>query len=215
MNRKLLIAVIATSLTMTLPSASAASKQPTPSSKASASSKVVEEKASVKPTPAKKKAPAKKKKKKIAKLSPSPSPKWPPVGFKTDAQNESKIYLKVPTTKELVGILSAKSSLAAQIKACTQFTCGAVLIASEIGCRWWQIKGDVIGATSVENRAPKLFGKIVTSINGSVAQKIVTVILVTTEKIGSGHILSNISADCNQSEPSGNFPITVYEVVAS
>lgn len=202
-------------LTVTITPALAATKSPTPTPKATATKKAtptpkasVATKAPAKKKPAKKKAPAKKK---LATLTPSPSPKWPPAGFKTDPLGETKLYMKIPTAKELVGILSAKSSLSSQIKACTSFTCGAVLVASEVGCRWWQVTGSVIGATSAENRTIKTFGKVTTSVNKSNPQQIVTVLLVTTEPIGAGHIVSNISADCNQSDPPGLLPITEYQ----
>ena len=207
-------------LTVTITPALAATKSPTPTPKATATKKAtptpkasVATKAPAKKAPAKKK-PAKKKapaKKKLATLTPSPSPKWPPAGFKTDPLGETKLYMKIPTAKEVVGILSAKSSLSSQIKACTSFTCGAVLVASEVGCRWWQVTGSVIGATSAENRTIKTFGKVTTSVNKSNPQQIVTVLLVTTEPIGAGHIVSNISADCNQSDPPGLLPITEYQ----
>ena len=196
---------LALGLALNVAPATAATKSPTPTPKASVT------KAPVKKAPVKK-APVKKKKK-VVKLTPSPSPIWPPAGFKTDKLNETKLYLKVPSAKELVGILSAKSALASQIKACTKFTCGAVLVASETGCRWWQITADVVGATSPENRTLKTFGKITTSVTRSAAQQIVTILLVTTEPIGAGHIVSNISADCNQSDPTGPLPNTDYEAV--
>jgi hypothetical protein len=195
-------------LTITVTPSIAATKSPTPKPKASVSKKAPEKKAPAKKPPAKKKAPAKKK---LATLTPSPSPKWPPAGFKTDPLGETKLYMKIPTAKELVGILSAKSSLSSQIKACTSFTCGAVLVASEVGCRWWQVTGSVIGATSPENRAIKTFGKVTTAANKSNPKQILTVLLVTTEPIGAGHIVSNISADCNQSDPPGPLPITEYQ----
>jgi hypothetical protein len=118
--------------------------------------------------------------------------------------------MKIPTAKELVGILSAKTALSAQIKDCTKFTCGAVLVASDVGCRWWQVSGDVVGVTSAEDRTLKTYGKITVSVAPSAPQKIVTVLLVTSEPIGSGHILSNIRADCNQGEPVGPIPFTEY-----
>lgn len=187
-----------------------ATPKPTASAKASASAKATASaKAPVKKAPVKKK-----KKKKVVKLSPSPSPKWPPVGFKTDALGETKLYLKVPSAKELVGILSAKSALASQVKACTQFTCGAVQVASETGCRWWRVNAEVIGATSAENRSPKTFGKIVADVTRSAAKQVVTILLVTTEPIGAGHIVSNINVDCNQGDPTGPIPNTDYQVIA-
>jgi hypothetical protein len=39
-------------------------------------------------------------------------------------------------------------------------------------------------------------------------------LLITTEPIGSGRIVSNINADCNQSEPSGPLPNTDYQAVS-
>jgi hypothetical protein len=187
---------------LSLTSAVAATKSPTPTPKASVTKKAPVKKAPVKKPPVKKKN---------VKLSPSPSPKWPPVGFKTDPLGETKLYLKVPTAKELVGILSAKSTLASQIKDCTKFTCGAVIVASETGCRWWKVTGDVVGATSAEDRKLKTFGTISTSVTRSAAKQIVTILMVTTEPIGLGHIVTNINADCNQSEPSGPMPNTEYK----
>jgi hypothetical protein len=204
-SKKLALALLVT-LTLSVAPATAATKSPTPTPKASVT------KAPVTKAPVKK-APVKKKKKKVIRVTPSPSPIWPPAGFKTDKLNETKLYLKVPSAKELVGILSAKSALAAQIKACTKFTCGAVLVASETGCRWWQITADVVGATSPENRTLKTFGKITTSVTRSAALQVVTILLVTTEPIGSGHIVSNINADCNQSDPTGPLPNTEYQAV--
>jgi hypothetical protein len=217
-SKKIALALaLAFGLTITVTPAVAATKSPTPTPKATATKKATPtpkasptKKAPTKKAPVKK-PPVKKKKKKDVKLSPSPSPKWPPAGFKTDALGVTKLYMKVPTAKELVGILSAKTALSAQIKDCTKFTCGAVLVASEIGCRWWQVTADVVGATSLENRTLKTFGKITSSVAASTPQKIVTVLLVTTEPIGSGHILSNISADCNQGEPTGPVPLTEYK----
>ncbi len=197
-------------LMVTVSPATAATKSPTPTPQASTAKKVT-------PTPKAsptKKAPVKKapvKKKKNVKLSPSPSPKWPPAGFKTDPLGETKMYLKVPNTKELIGILSAKTALASQIKDCTKFTCGAVIVASETGCRWWKVTGDVVGATSAEDRTLKTFGTVSVSVTRSAAKQLVTILMVTPELIGSGQIVTNISADCNQSEPSGPIPNTEYQ----
>ena len=205
MRIKLIAIFAALFMSLSLTSTIAATKSPTPKPKASASEKAPAKKAPVKKAPVKKK-------KKVAKKLPSPSPKWPPVGFKTDPLNETKLYLKVPTAKELVGLLSAKSALASQVKSCTQFTCGAVLVAAETGCRWWRVTADVVGATSPENRATKTFGKIIADVGRSAPQQVVTVLLVTTEPIGAGHIVSNINVDCNQGDPSGPLPNTDYQV---
>lgn len=209
MRIKLIAIFAALFLSLSLTSTIAATKSPTPTPKASASQKAPVKKAPVKKAPVKKKP---KVAKKLPSPSPSPSPKWPPVGFKTDSLDETKLYLKVPTAKELVGLLSAKSALASQVKDCTKFTCGAVLVAAETGCRWWRVTADVVGATSPENRTTKTFGKVTSDVGRSAPKQVVTVLLVTTEPIGAGHIVSNINVDCNQSDPPGPLPNTDYQV---
>jgi len=202
-SKKLALA-LALGLTITVTPALAATKSPTPTPKASPTKKAPVKKAPVKKAPVKKK---------VVTPTPKPTPKWPPVGFATDPLGETKLYMKVPTAKEVVGILSTRSALTAQVKACTRFTCGAAFVASEIGCRWWQVTGEVVGPTSAVNRTLKTFGKISTSVSKSDPKQIITILLVTTEPIGSGHILSNIRADCNQGEPTGPLPFTEYKAV--
>jgi outer membrane biosynthesis protein TonB len=202
-SKKLALA-LALGLTITVTPALAATKSPTPTPKASPTKKAPVKKAPVKKAPVKKK---------VVTPTPKPSPKWPPVGFKTDPLGETKLYMKVPTAKEVVGILSTRSALTAQVKACTSFTCGAVFVASEMGCRWWQVTGEVVGPISAENKTLKTFGKITTSVSKSDPRQIITILLVTTEPIGSGHIVSNIRADCNQGEPTGPLPFTEYKAV--
>ena len=197
-SKKLALA-LALGLTITVTPALAATKSPTPTPKATATKKAPVKKAPVK--------------KKVVTPTPKPSPKWPPVGFKTDPLGETKLYMKVPTAKEVVGILSTRSALTTQVKACTSFTCGAVFVASEMGCRWWQVTGEVVGPISAENKTLKTFGKITTSVSKSDPRQIITILLVTTEPIGSGHIVSNIRADCNQGEPTGPLPVTEYKAV--
>jgi outer membrane biosynthesis protein TonB len=202
-SKKLALA-LALVLTITVTPALAATKSPTPTPKASPTKKAPVKKAPVKKAPVKKK---------VVTPTPKPTPKWPPVGFATDPLGETKLYMKVPTAKEVVGILSTRSALTAQVKACTSFTCGAVFVASEIGCRWWQVTGEVVGPTSAGSKTLKTFGKITTSVSKSDPKQIITILLVTTEPIGAGHIVSNIRADCNQGEPTGLLPFTEYKAV--
>jgi hypothetical protein len=221
---KRLTLVLALGLAITVTPALAATKSSTPTPKVSTAKKITPtpkaSTATKSPTPTPKVSPTKKapvkkapvkKKKKLATLSPSPSPKWPPVGFKTDPLGEPKMYLKVPNTKELIGILSAKTALASQIKDCTKFTCGAVIVASETGCRWWKVTGDVVGATSAEDRTLKTFGTVAVSVTRSAAKQLITILMVTPEPIGSGQIVTKITAYCNQSEPTGSIPNTEYQ----
>ena len=150
MKRNLLIAAI-TSISLLLSSAHAASPTPkaSPSAKATpAVSKSAAANPSVssttnKPTKKPTKKPVKKKKKvkKTATPIPSPLPVWPPIKFTSN----KGIYAKIPTSKELLGLISAKAGLAELVKKCESNACGAVIVAADYRCEWWEIKSTVYG----------------------------------------------------------------------
>jgi hypothetical protein len=185
-----------------------ASAQATPKPSATATKKVVPTKKPAAKTPAKKKA-VKKKPTKV-RVAPSPSAAWPPKGFKVSGDENNTVYAKIPSTKELVGILSAKSNLASQIRECSEVTCGAVLVASELGCRWWEISSVVIGATSDQDRTIKKFGSVRTTSWKTAGREIRTVLIITTEPIGNRHIIDQISVVCHQDPPTEAIPTSIF-----
>jgi len=144
-------------------------------------------KPTVKPTVKPKPKPKPKPRKKI-RLTPSPKPKWPPVGF----EYESGIYAKVPTSKELVSVISAKTNLASQVKACEEFVCGAVQVASEAGCIWWEVNSGVLSKEGV------VLGSLRTIATGSEVREIKTILLISPEPIETLEYISNIEVACNQ-----------------
>ena len=144
-------------------------------------------KPTIKPTVKPKPKPKPKPRKKI-RLTPSPKPKWPPVGF----EYESGIYAKVPTSKELVSVISAKTNLASQVKACEEFVCGAVQVASEAGCVWWEVNSEVLSKEGV------VLGSLRTIATGSEVKEIKTILLISPEPIETLEYISNIEVACNQ-----------------
>jgi len=155
-------------------------------------------KATVKPKPKPKPKP-----KKTARKSPSPKPKWPPAGFAI----ESGVYAKVPTSKELIGILSARSTLASQVEACTKFVCGAVLVAAETGCRWWEVNSRVYG----QDRS--VIGSLQTISGASKPKEIKTIILVSPEPLESLEYITGIEVVCHQEEKPAGFPSVTFTKV--
>jgi hypothetical protein len=155
-------------------------------------------KATVKPKP-------KPKPKKTARKSPSPKPKWPPAGFAI----ESGVYAKVPSSKELIGILSARSTLASQVEACTKFVCGAVLVAAETGCRWWEVNSRVYG----QDRS--VIGSLQTISGASKPKEIKTIILVSPEPLESLEYITGIEVVCHQEEKPAGFPSVTFTKVQS
>lgn len=146
---------------------------------------VAAKKAAPKPKPKPKPKPRKKKK---VKVTPSPKPKWPPAGF----VYADGVYAKVPTSKQLIGVLSASGILASMVKECSKFVCGAVQVASEPGCVWWEVNSHVFSKEKV------LLGKLRTINGPSDPQKIKTILLVSPEPIETLEYISDIEVICHQ-----------------
>lgn len=132
--------------------------------------------------------------KKTAKPIPSPAPKWPPQGFK----GKDGVYAKVPTSKELVGLLSAKVTLQSIVKSCREFACGAVIAAAETGCAWWEISSKVYRTSSTEPE-PELLGSLSTYAKGSAKRVQTTIFLVSSQSVEPETFLSQIKVTCHRS----------------
>lgn len=152
-------------------------------------------KATVKPKPKPKPKP-----KKTARKTPSPKPKWPPAGFAI----ESGVYAKVPSSRELIGILSARNILASQVEACTQFVCGAVLVASEPGCRWWEVNSRVYGQDK------SVIGSLQTISGASKPKEIKTILLISPEPLESLEYITGIEVVCHQEEKPSGYPSVTF-----
>jgi hypothetical protein len=224
--------VVALCLASSASSADAATKTPTPTPTTKASVKA-SPKATVKPTTSAKptakatskptvkatspttakpavsaeptvSAKPKPKPRKKIRLTPSPKPKWPPVDF----EFESGIYAKVPTSKELVSVISAKTNLASQVKACSEFVCGAVQVAAETGCVWWEVNSQVLSKEGV------ILGNLRTISTPSAVKEIKTILLISPEPIETLEYISNIEVACNQDpRPEGASAATYTKVV--
>ena len=177
--------------------------KPTTTAKATAkptstSTSTATAKATVKPKPKPKPKPRKK-----IKVSPSPKPQWPPVGF----EYATGIYAKIPTSKELVGVISAKGNLASQVAACSKFICGAVQVASEPGCVWWEVNSKVYA----QNK--DLIGELRTITGASLAREVRTILLISPEPLESLEYVSSIEVVCHQeAKPEGTQAVTFTKV---
>jgi hypothetical protein len=208
---------LAVVLALAAPAAGAATKKPTPKPTAKVTAKATVKpstrattKVSTKPTTsasakptATKKPPVKKKKKSRAKVrvTPSPKPVWPPKGFSV----EGEVYAKVPTSKELVGLISANSYLSKQIKQCTTYICGAVQVASETGCLWWEAI-----ATVTDPQGNKL-GELNASFNSSAEREFKVLLLVSPETVEKGGAAKITSVICHHEDRDKSLPGTSYK----
>lgn len=172
---------------------------PTPTVKATAKPTITPS-ASAKPVVTAKPKPRPRKKISVA---PSPKPIWPPKGFTPS----NGIYAKVPTSKELVGVISAKGNLATQVAACKKFICGAVQVAAEQGCLWWEVDSKVYA------QSKELLGNLNTITNGSTAREYKTILLVSPEPLESMEYIDAIEVVCHQdARPEGVQAMTYTKV---
>jgi len=211
--------------------ATAATPTPKPSSKSTA-------KATPKPTATSKatttkKPVVKKKKKKVVKKTatpiPSPSPVWPP-DSKLFTGNKG-VYAKIPTGKELIGLISAKIGLAADVKKCETNACGAVIVASDYTCKWWEIKSTVTGVNPNDPSKRVLFGNLRTTSESLDPKTYANILLISDEPISTpgsidpatgvlgapvpipGISVGNISAICHKAETDEKIPSNTYTSV--
>ena len=131
--------------------------------------------------------------KKTAKPIPSPSPKWPPKDF----TGKDGVFAKVPTSKELIGLLSAKRTLQSIVKNCEEFACGAVIAAAETGCKWWEVNSNVF-RLKPEDLSREKIGTLVTYAKGSEKRQQNTIFLISTEPVVPGVSISGIKVTCHR-----------------
>ena len=156
--------------------------------------------------------------KKKAKITPSPSPVWPPKGF--IKSKDGNTFAKIPTPKELVGLASNDKKLTAAlaekidgIPVCEKFSCGAVTVASAVGCMWWVVTANLRGRTSEEDKTQKTFGTVRTTLGKTAARKYATILIISQEPIELDHSVANIKAVCRNDLPQEKVPGTTYTVI--
>jgi len=237
MKIRILVSVL---LATTLFTTSSSAVTPTPKPTATASKKATPRPAvSAKPTsskpsvsskttttkkPTKKPVKKKKKVKKTATPIPSPSPIWPPVGF----TSKGGIYAKIPTGKELLGLLSAKVKLADDVKKCEKNACGAVVVAADIQCRWWEIRSTVSMIDPADPAKKLLLGSLRTTYNSLSPKTYANILLISDEPlylpaaidpatnqelapvVRTGISIGGISATCHKAATNETIPTSIY-----
>ena len=184
-------------LTLSCTSALAATSTPKPTAKTSAkATSKATSKATKKPV-VKKKVVKKKKKRAPKKVIPSPAALWPPKGF---TQN-GEIFAKIPSAAELQGeasnnFNSAKVFLRADLRKCDEFACGAVTVASDTGCTWWEVNSTFERIDLKSGKIEATLGTLRTISQGTKAKVLQSIMLISEikHKDADGKILNNIKA---------------------
>jgi len=171
------------------------------------------------------KKPVKKKRvKKTATPIPSPLPVWPPVGFTAN----NGIYAKIPSGKELLGLISAKIGLATDVKKCESNACGAVIVAADYLCKWWEIKSTVSAVDPNDLNKKVLLGSLRTTYGELGPKTYANILLISDEPLfmptttdpntgqaaapvaKNGIVVGNIQAICHKSATEEKIPTNIY-----
>ena len=177
-----------------------ASATPKVSTSASSTKKAVVKKRIYRPRP-----------KPTVSVKASPSVAWPPKGFFFDNQSPD-IYSKIPTNKELIGLASSSTTLAKQLTACESTVCGAILAASTAGCSWWKFNSEVRGPASDTDNSLITYGTLVSMFSSSKPKQIVPFVLISSEPIKAGFVVSKINMECHRDAAPNDikFPSNTY-----
>ena len=191
-------------LTLSTTSALAATSTPKPKPTTKTSAKPTAE-ASTKATkkPAAKKKPVKKKvvkkKKKLPPLQPVLcfGKSWPPSGF----TQSGEVFAKIPTATQLQcdssdNYAPSKANFRADLQKCDDFACGAVVVASETGCTWWEVKSTFEQIDLKTGKIEATLGTLRTVAQRTKPKAIQSIMLVSEIKHrdADGKVLNNIKA---------------------
>ena len=194
----------ATSLTSTIASESSVKEKKAKKDKKEKKKKQTQkEKADAKKKAAEKAAAKAKKarQEKRARLNPqiSPAPAWPPKGF----TQSNGIYAKIPSKKELAGLVSARTALFEAIKPCDEFACGSVIVASAEKCLWWEVLSTVTGPKLSDSATITSYGSLTTKTKGTDSRDQKVILLISQEPVADQVRVSNINVTCHRSGKKG------------
>ena len=221
MIKRILLAVLVLSLitpAAILPSHSA-TNPPAPTKKPTAKPTVTK-KPTTKPTVTKKptakpKVKKKPKPKATSKVAPLPAPVWPPKGFKVSSNGST--FAKIPTVDALKGLSNIdkvlEKSLAVQedgVRVCEKYACGAIQVASTVGCTYWIVTADVRNQVSDTDKTLKVLGQLRTTYTKTGPKQFATILLVSKELLDPLHSIGNFNADCRSDTPIEAVPTTTY-----
>jgi hypothetical protein len=157
----------------------------------------------------------KKKPKPTSKVAPLPTPVWPPKGFKVSSNGST--FAKIPTVDALKGLSNIdkvlENSLAVEedgVRVCEKYACGAIQVASTVGCTYWIVTADVRNQVSATDRTFKILGQLRTTYIKTGPKQFATILLVSKELLDPLHSIGNFKADCRSDTPIEAVPTTTY-----
>ena len=150
-----------------------------------------------------------------SKVAPLPTPVWPPKGFKVSSNGST--FAKIPTLDALKGLSNIdkvlEKSLTVEedgIRVCEKYSCGAIQVASTVGCTYWIVTADVRNQVSATDKTLTVLGQLRTTYTKTGPKQFATILLVSKELLDPLHSIGNFKADCRSDTPVEAVPTTTY-----
>ena len=103
-----------------------------------------------------------------------------------------------------MGVLSAKTTLLSEIRACEKRVCAVVYVAAEEKCKWWEVQAIVIG------KYADVLGNLQTLAKGTKARERKTIILISQEPVEDYAEILNMKAFCRNDPITGKIPSNTF-----
>lgn len=103
-----------------------------------------------------------------------------------------------------MGVLSAKTTLLSEIRACEKRVCAVVYVAAEEKCKWWEVQAIVIG------KYADVLGNLQTLAKGTKARERKTIILISQEPVEDYAEILNMKAFCRNDPIIGKIPSNTF-----
>lgn len=158
------------------------------------------------PTATKSATPTKKAPPKKKPAAPSPSAKWPPKGFKVI----DDVYWRTPSVETMMNVAAGDAALTRAIKACKEFSCGRIQVASVLGCVYWEIESRVVSPNPDAAGSFLTMGMLRTLVKSTVGKEVATIVLRSGVAYSPTVAVVPTAIVCHQNQTTERVPSNTY-----
>jgi hypothetical protein len=120
------------------------------------------------------------------------------------------VYWRTPSVETMMNVASDNASLTRAIKACKEFSCGRIQVASISGCVYWEIESRVITRNPDIAGSFLTMGMLRTLIKTSVNKEVVTAVLRSGVAYSPTIAVVPTTIVCHQNQTTERVPSNVY-----
>jgi hypothetical protein len=120
------------------------------------------------------------------------------------------IYWRTPSVETMMNVAAGDAALTRAIKACKEFSCGRIQVASIIGCVYWEIESKVITPNPDIPNSFLTMGMLRTLVKTSAAKEVATVVLRSGVAYSPTVAVVPTTVVCHQDQTSERAPSNTY-----